>query len=371
MSLSRRWMSPLVFAALVFLLLYGYPRQALSQDNWKTEWEKTLAEAKQEGEVVAYASSNYESTLREFHKRYPEIEVRSVLAPGRLLGQRILAERRAEKFIPDMYIDGTGTGYRLFRAKALEPAPVLSLPEVRDQSKWFQGKHHYVDPAGRYLFVFEGSAQSGGIAYNTKLVEPQDLTSYWDLVNPKWKGKIIAVDPESRGPVSQNLRFYYHNPKLGPDFLRRLFGEMDIKLIRNRRQIVDWLAVGRYAFGLFTTGITDAKEVGLPVDEFYPGHFKEGALVDSTLGAMGLINNAPHPNAVKVLINWLLSKEGQIAFQRQGNNPNSMREDIPKDEVARRNQRNKGIEFIMTGRADWIDMRPIYRLIRQARKTGR
>ncbi len=334
----------------------------------RAAWKNIVAAAEKEGKVTAYASASFDSPLREFHRKHPKIKVVSVLSNGRLLGQRIMAERRAEKHLADLYIDGVDTGYMLFRAKAFSPIPpVLVQPEVVDQSRWWGGKHHYADPQGKYIFVFEGSAQSGGIAYNTNLVKPKDFTSYWDLLNPKWKGRIVAVDPESRGPAGQNLRFFYYNPKIGPTFIRRLFSEMDVTVTRNRRQVVDWIATGKYAFGLFSTGIDDAKEQGLPVDEFVPGDFKEGALVDPTFGAVSLLNKAPHPNAAKVLINWLLSREGQVAFQRQGSRPNSMREDIPKKDVAPGKRRVKGVKFLMTTRPQWIDMTPIYKLVRKAR----
>ncbi len=340
------------------------PHEAKAQ----VKWQETVAAAEKEGRVTAYASSSFDFTLRQFQKRYPKIKVVSVLSPGRLLGQRIMAERRAEKYLTDLYIDGVDTGYMLFRAGAFQPVPTaLVRPEVIDKSKWWRGKHYYADPKGKYIFVFEGSAQSGGIAYNTNLVNSMEFESYWDLLDPKWRGKIVAVDPESRGPAGQNLRFFYYNTKIGPSFIRRLFGEMDIPVTRNRRQVVDWVATGKYAFGLFSTGIDDAKEQGLPVDEFKPGNFKEGALVDPTFGAVSLLDKAPHPNAAKVLINWLLSREGQAAFQRQGSNPNSMREDIPKNDVAPGKIRIKGVEFLMTTRPQWIDMSPIYRLVREAR----
>jgi iron(III) transport system substrate-binding protein len=360
---------------LVFLL--ALTTLLLNQDGglateaksaWEVKWDKTLEAAKREGNVMAYASSNFDTTLREFQKRHPEIKVVTVLSPGRILGQRILAERRAEKYLADLYIDGVDTGYVLSRAGLLDPIPpALFLLEVMDQSQWWQKKHHYADPQGQYIFVFEGSAQAGGIGYNTRIVNPKEIRSYWDLLAPKWRGKIIAVDPESRGPAGQNMRFFYYSPKLGPVFVKRLFSEMGIVLTSDRRQLLDWLAVGKFAFGLFSTGLDDAKEQGLPVDEFYPEQFKEGGLVDPTLGAVSLLNKAPHPNAAKVLMNWLLSREGQIAFQRQGANPNSMREDISKEEVAPRSRRVKGVNFLMTTRAEWIDMAPIYKLIREAR----
>ena len=59
-----------------------------------------------------------------------------------------------------------------------------------------------------------------------------------------------------------------------------------------------------------------AKNQGLPVDEFSPYHFKEGVNLSSAFGSLALMNRAPHPNAAKVFINWLLSREGQTLFQK-------------------------------------------------------
>ena len=74
---------------------------------------------------------------------------------------------------------------------------------------------------------------------------------------------------------------------------------------------------------------------GLPVDWFKPDHLKEGTYITGGSGGVALINKAPHPNAAKVGLNWLLSREGQMAYQRlftQGNDgPDSMRIDIPKE----------------------------------------
>ncbi len=181
---------------------------------------------------------------------------------------------------------------------------------------------------------------------------------------------MVGQDPEGRGGIGQRLRFFYHHPKLGPEFVRRLFGETGMILSRDRRQVVDWLARGKFPVAFQTQGIRDAKEQGLPVDVFSSGAFKEGAQVDPRTGAVSLVNRAPHSNAAKLLINWILSREGQIAFQRQSTNPDSMREDIPKDDVAPRYRRVKGVAYLMTTRPEWIDMRPIYNLIRKARKQS-
>ncbi len=71
------------------------------------------------------------------------------------------------------------------------------LPEVKDQSKWWNGKHQYLDFHRQYFFSFEGTIRAGDIAYNTKLVDPREIKSYWDLLKPKWKKKIVIPDPRN------------------------------------------------------------------------------------------------------------------------------------------------------------------------------
>jgi ABC-type Fe3+ transport system substrate-binding protein len=282
-------------------------------------------------------------------------------------------ERRANRYLGDIWISGVDTAFNLLLpGKALDAIrPALMLPEVLDESNWSQGKHYYGDPEHKFIYIYEGSAQSGGISYNTALVNPKEMTSYWDLVRPRWRGKIVSTDPRRPGTSQQNLRFYYHHPELGPEFLKQLFGEMDVAISRDDQQMIDWLAAGKYAFALFVRGrVEDEKKKGLPVDEFYPGSIKEGALVDSTRGALTFLNRAPHPNAARLAINWFLSREGQRVYQKvfaEGGTSggNSMREDIPKDEVRPDVQRTQGVKFLFTGLPEWIEMKPIHALLQK------
>ena len=80
------------------------------------------------------------------------------------------------------------------------------------------------------------------------------------------------------------------------------------------------------------------------------------------------MNGAPHPNAARVFINWLLSREGQITAQRAlaayGSDAlDSLRIDIPKDDVPPNNRRVEGVQYINLQDPSRLDMRPIYRMI--------
>ena len=103
---------------------------------------------------------------------------------------------------------------------------------------------------------------------------------------------------------------------------------------------------------------------------FDPNSFTEGAFVGPTQGSAALFSRAPHLNAAKVALNWLPSREGQIAYQavyaKVGEARESMREDIPKELVPPSSRRVKGGRYIYSGRPEWIDMGPVNEIVNEA-----
>lgn len=360
--------------ALAFWTAASAALAAQVKPAWQAEWEKVVEAGKKEGQLSIYISG-YEEVLPEFQKDYPEIKVSPVTGRGSQIGQRLIAERRAEKFLADVVSSGGVTTYQqLFPAKVFDPIkPVLLLPEINDLTKWYQGKHHYTDPENQYVFSYVGSATYGSVAYNTKLVNVKDFKSYWDLLNPKWKGKLISRDVRVPGPGSGNARLFYHLPDVGPSFIKKLYGEMDVTLFRDYRQGTDWLGVGKAAICFFCE-VDVSKQQGLPVETFGPGVFKEGAGLVQQFGTIGIVNRAPHPNAAKVYINWLLSRRGQMALQKSMNgteNPaDSLRIDIPKDDVHWLSRRVDGVKYLDTSKPEWQDMKPILEVMNEALKAA-
>jgi ABC-type Fe3+ transport system substrate-binding protein len=346
--------------------------------SWQAEWEQTLAAAKKEGEISFYGSQGYEKVFEVFQKKYPEIKVNSVTnLRGSEHGQRVMTERRAGKYLVDLFINGVVTPIQVYlKANILEPIrPALILPEVTDESKWWNGKHHYADAEGKYIFVFQGNVHGGENAFNTKLVNPKEIKSYWDFLDPKWKGKIVAYDVNRVSTVAHALRFLYNHPELGADFVKRFFSEMNITYSRDERQMIDWLGAGKFHLAFFVSDIDDAANKGLPVKFFEPNSFKEGAFVGPTQGGITLFKNAPHPNAAKVAINWLLSQEGQNAYQsvfaQLHDVRQSMREDISKDVIPPSYRRAKGVKYIYSGRPDWLDTAEVAKLIKEAQQEAK
>jgi iron(III) transport system substrate-binding protein len=346
---------------------------------WQAEGEKTLEAAKREGQIVLYHASDHDLVFAEFQKRYPDIKLISWRGFGPDTIQRVMAERRGGKHLADVFALGATSGYTLYKANAYDPIqPVLFLPEVVDRSKWWQGRHHYVDPEGKYMFVFNGINRVE-VSYNSNLVDPRDFKSYWDLLKPEWKGKIVVLDPTSGG-AGTALRFLYYNSELGPEYLKRLFGEMDAGVSRDGRQIADWLATGKYAIAMLIgpdrMDLDLVKKQGLPVSWFDPKHFKEGAALTAGPGLLYLANRAPHPNAAKLAVNWFLSREGQIIAQKifaskSALGMDSLRIDIPKEDVPPISRRIEGIKYILTDRSDWIDMKPIQKLVNESWIKGK
>jgi len=359
-----------LLAFFVLMLVVVLPARA----DWQSEWNDTVKAAKKEGRLVIYGGEEitHPEILNVFMKKYPGIKVVTGSGRGSTLGPRILAERRAKKYLVDLFSGGPGTPYRvLYRGKALDPInPTFILPEVKDTSKWYGGKHHYADPKDAYLFIFEGSISGGAsIYYNTKMVNPKEFKSYFDILNPKWKGKISFYNPTASGGGLNSVISLYSNPQLGPKFIRRLFGEMDVTIFRSRRQGPDWLATGKYPLCFSCRDMRRAMRQGLPIDQIPPESLKE---MEPVIGGGGssvivLINRAPHPNAARLFINWYLSREGQMTWQRVMNTivieaSDSMRIDIPKDNVMMASKRLEDVKYRVVA---FRDPRPSIKLMRE------
>ncbi len=337
-----------------------------------SEWDRIVAGAKKEARVNLYVGRyGTEPLLTEFRREYPEIQITSVNGQGSQLGARIMTEARAGKVIADVFSGGATTNYNiLYRGKALDSIKAaLVLPEVLDVSKWYGGAHFYADPEGTSVFVYIANPSSSGLYYNTTLVNPKEFKSYWDVVKPRWKGKIVSQDPSGNG-IGPPLVFFYKNPEIGPEFIKRLFGAMDMTFGRDRRQISDWLASGKFSICLGCREAIKAKEQGLPVDEFGTEDWKEGVYITSGGGSLSLIKGAPHPNAARVFINWFLSRKGQTALQKYPDlygeaAPNSRRIDIPKDGLPPESRIVKGRKYLDISDIELQDAAPVLKFIKE------
>jgi ABC-type Fe3+ transport system substrate-binding protein len=297
------------------------------------DWASTLAAAKKEGKVSVV--TDVTATLRdaltvEFQKKYG-IAVELFGVAGREVPPRVAAERKAGQFLWDIYIHGSTTALQaMIPMGAFDPLePALMLADVKDPKTWRGGAIEFLDP-GKTVMVMT-PFQRGTIFYNNKLANAKDFTSHKDLLDPKWKGKLVVDDPRRGGPGVATFTFFYLHPELGAEFIRAL-GKQQLTILRDYAQEVDAVGQGRYPVligGADFVAINRAKQ-GAPVAIADPRQLKEGTDVSPANGNLALFNRAPNPNAAKVYINWLLSKDGQTRFAR-ANGYVSARLDVPTD----------------------------------------
>ena len=367
-------------AAIMMMGIIAPVAQVNSAEPKPKGWEQLVKAARKEGALMIYGASvlgrGKPTIIDYFTRAYPGIKVQSAMARRVQTLSRMLSERRANRFIPDVFVGGTTSAVVTMKeAGALLPLkPRLLLPEILDPSVWLFKRLWWADTNKPYTnLMFQGYVQT--MAYiNTNMVDPSQFKSYFDLLNPKWKGKMVSSDIRRGGPGGVISRVIYKHPDLGPQFIQRLFGEMDITLSSDQRQIADWLGKGRFPIALFTSprNITFAKEQGLPVGHVPGEQFKEGSPIAPGGGSLSLIERAPHPNAAILFVNWLLSKEGQTRWQETQVLP-SLRTDISKKGLYPPDVPKPGVHYIVGGTEEYsrITTTIMGKLITDAMKKGK
>jgi hypothetical protein len=191
-------------------------------------------------------------------------------------------------------------------------------------------------------------------SYHTALANPAELKSFWDILQPTWKGKIVATDVKT-GEGRNGARFLFHHPELGPAYLRRLLTEMDITYSRDYRQATDWLtgALPCICSSQFDDTV-NAKGQG-------PCKFSTRASGRSRPRRHRRLRLGPaaHPRRRRVLLNWLLSRDGQIALQRDSENAGGMTaaHRHPEEHVNRsRAQRRR--QILEMWNPSWLGQKP-------------
>jgi iron(III) transport system substrate-binding protein len=149
------------------------------------------------------------------------------------------------------------------------------------------------------------------VAYNTDLVKASQLNTWNDLVDPRWKGRVAALDP-SLSSSAQGIYVFLHE-KLGDDFIRKM-AALQLNFASGSTQAASSVAAGdkALAFGVASIGLNTLKMKGAPIDGWRPNPIP-GNWHYAAATAKG-----PHPNAAKLFMNFLMSPEGQAAINNSG-----------------------------------------------------
>ena len=261
--------------------------------------------AKAEGEVVFYSSLNNEqivTLIEAFKKKYPFIKPSFYRATSERVLQRASTEAKAGRYAVDV---ATAAGFQL----ELMKESGLTVKYVPPEAAFYNDG--FTDPDGHWVSVH---SLLNAMAYNTQLVKPGEAPKrYEDLLAPRWKNRlgVNLQDPE----WYVNLQRRWGKEK-ARNFLKALAAQQPG--LRDGHNITaQLLAAGEFnaVSNTYAHIAARIKNQGGPVQYV----FDEPVI--TYVHPIALMKAAPHPNAGKILIGFILSAEGQRMLRDQGRIP--------------------------------------------------
>src|SRR5580692_164204 len=278
---------------------------ALAARNAAAADAALIEAAKKEGQVVWYTTLVVNQIVRPlkdaFEKKYPGVTLQYTRADDLVTAAKILAEGRAGRMQADI-LDSISGMFALQEAGLLAP---FTVPNAADYPAELKAKDGYWIAVIMYVFT-------PGI--NTNLL-PKDQApkTFADLLDPKLQGKMAWNGSSMAGAFGfvANILTTMGEDK-GMDYLRALATQQVVNVDASSRAVLDQVIAGEYWINLmaFNHHTVISARKGAPSDWLKI----EPAPV--TLDAVGLVKDAPHPNAARLLLEFLLSEEGQKVFQQ-------------------------------------------------------
>ena len=284
----KRWIA-LVGALLSILAVGSAP--ALAQDA-------RVEAAKKEGKVVWYTSlalPTAEKIGKLFEAAYPGIKVEVQRTGSQRILQRVMQEQQANLKLVDVIHTSDAGHFVLLKEKKLlmkyTPAGVDAFPAG------------FKDKDGYYFTL---RATVNVIAYNTKLVSAAEAPKTWkDLLDPKWKGKLVTAHPGYSGVISTHVLALVHLH--GWDYFKQL-AQNKLMLVQSAVDPAGVVASGERAVAVDGGDYYyyQMKKKGNPIEVVYP---KEG--VPLVVSPTAIASFAPHPNAAKLFTDFTFTRELQ------------------------------------------------------------
>lgn len=280
----------------------GFLTAAVTAQAQPADWAKVVDAAKKEGKVTLYTSTLgapfHTAVLKSFEKKYGiTAELLDVRASE--LRERIRTEQSTNRFIGDVLQGGAATTLRQQREGQLQPHG--GLPNLTSLRAPFKADTMQVPS---YVLAY-------GILVNTAQVKSADEPKSWkDLLDAKWKGKILSDDMRALG--GGQVMFHAIQDNIGGDFHEKLAlnGPIFSRDVGNDERRV---ARGEYPLRIPQLFSNYTLMKGLPVKLVIP---TEGAAYIEF--DLAILRNAPHPNAARVFIDHYLSTEAQLIYANAG-----------------------------------------------------
>ena len=341
-----------------FLLALVFAPTVMAQTaDWQKVWNTTLAAAKKEGKVVIIGSPDpvmRKEVIPAFQARYDGIKIEYIAtASSGQAVSRVRLERAAGIYSIDVYLSGPDTSYNvLYPEKLIDPIkPLMILPEVTESANWKRGALWYMDPEEQYVLRLYNTLQSS-IFYNGDKIKAEEMRTAQDLLNPKWRGKIVTDAPTSATGTGGNQAASIYS-QLGPDFVKKLYVDQKPVINSDRRQFTDWLARGT-KFICLTCRVDDIAPMqkdGFNIVQVYELEGLQSRLVSSPF-LVSFANKAPNPNAARVFINWLATKEG-IEIYSRGYGSASLRSDADESFLDQKLVPRPGVSYPDDAAPEW------------------
>lgn len=292
-----------------------------------TSWDDMTAAAKREGTVVVAGPPDPDTRtkLPDLIKQRFGVEVQYLSQNSSQVAARMQAERAAGQYNLDLMLAGADTAFTTMLANGwADPLkPALVMPGAADPSKWKTGGPWFRDSNKDTILQLFNTVTTT-LTVNAQTVT-DTITTAEALLDPKWKGKIASFDPTVNGIGIQVGAALYASK--GEDFLRKLYVGQNVILTQDYNQVADWVAKSSYPIGIAVApqylGAYEKAGVTFATPELTDAHSQ----VSGGFGLVILINRAPHPNAARLVANFLANTEGMTMFsQTQQQAP--MRTDI-------------------------------------------
>ena len=337
------------------LLLAAMPLHA---QDMNAEWAKIVAAANEEGALVMDSQPNKAARdfiLSEWAKAYPKIALSLSVIPTGQLVARIRTERAAGRYLWDLAVSGAPTGYILAKEGVLDPLkPEFFAPDIKNPDTWGGWDRVFFDRARTHVFAISAALKSP--YYNTQHVTQAEVDKHKLrlLLDPKYKGKFVWHDPTIAG--SGQSFSHILRSRLGDDGLRQLLIDQKAQIVPQQEMVVEALARGTAWIGLGPWSgalIKPYQDAGLKIDVRSFGNDPD--VNEMSMGGAGLyvFNNRPHPNATKVFVNWILSRDVQYGFAKVMLQ-DSRRTDLPSVSEPERIP-IKGATYIETQREEYLE----------------
>jgi ABC-type Fe3+ transport system substrate-binding protein len=362
----------LTAAVTAIVLIRAAPASA---QDWQAEWDKIVAAANAEGALVLDSQPNIEMrkyVQEEWAKTYPKIALSVSTTPGTQFLARIRTERSVGKYFWDVSVSSVTTGYTLYHEGILDPLPPeFILPEVNNPAIWGGWDSVFMDKAGKYVFGMSAALKSP--YYDTAKVPTDEIAKLGlkTLLDPAFKGKILWHDPLVSG--SGQTFAYVLRTRLGDDLLKKLILDQKPVFMAQQDQVVEAMARGTGWIGIgpfVRAHLAPYLAAGVKMDVRAFG--SDPAMNEMGTGGAGLYvyNKRPHPNAARVFVNWILSKDIQLGLAK-ATLQDSRRQDLPSVSEPER-QPVKGAHYLETQREEHAqDLLDAIKFVGEVRKPSR